>query len=200
WNGHVERASRYAAEFTRLVTFYGLAIWKPVALCLNVVVACAARKQVCVEELIAARDAMLALPPSLIRPIYLVSIADELVTRNHLAEARVSIDAAHAKVQASQGEHWTVPELLRVEATLASRSGDVRTAEELLSKSLALANKAGATGWALRAALTLAHLRLASGRESEAAAVLGPVVARVVDGAGTKDFDDAQELLLQLSN
>jgi predicted ATPase/DNA-binding winged helix-turn-helix (wHTH) protein len=35
-------------------------------------------------------------------------------------------------------------------------------------------------------------------REHEAAAVLAPVIARVVDGAGTKDFDTAEALLLQL--
>ena len=200
WNGHVDRASRYAAEFARLVTFYRLAIWKPVSLCLNVVVACAAGKHVRVEELVAASDAMLALPPSLIRPIYLVMIADELVTRGRLVEAKLPIDAARAKVQASQGEHWTIPELLRVESALAGHSGDVQAAEELLLQSLALANKAGATGWSLRAALSLARLRRDAGRESEAAAVLRPVVARVVDGAGTKDFDDAQQLLLQLTH
>jgi predicted ATPase len=35
-------------------------------------------------------------------------------------------------------------------------------------------------------------------REHEAAAVLAPVIARVVDGADTKDFDTAEALLLQL--
>jgi predicted ATPase len=199
WNGHVDRASRYAAEFARLVTLYQLAIWKPVSLCLDVVVACAAGKQVHVEELVAACDAMLALPPPLIRPIYLAMIANELATRGHLVEARLPIRAARAKLQASQGERWPIPELLRVEAVLASRSGDERTAEKLLLQSLASAEEAGATGWSLRTALSLAHLRRSAGRESEAAAVLRPVIARVVHGAGTKDFDDAQELLLQLS-
>jgi predicted ATPase len=199
WNGHIDRASSNAAEVARLVTQYRLAIWKPVSLCIDVLVACGAGKQVRVEELVAASDAMLALPSPLVRPIYLAMIANELITRGHLVEARLPIGAARAKLQASQGERWSIPELLRVEAALASRSGDGRTAEKLLLQSLASANEAGATGWALRAALSLAHLWRAAGRESEAAAVLGPVVARVVDGAGTKDFDEAQELLLQLS-
>jgi predicted ATPase/DNA-binding winged helix-turn-helix (wHTH) protein len=198
WNGHVDRASRYAAEFAGLVTLHRLAIWKPVSLCLDVVVACAARKQVHAEQLVAACDAMLALPPPLIRPIYLVMVADELVARGRLVEARIPIDAALAKIEASQGEHWTVPELLRVEATLASRSGDERTAEKLLLQSLELADEAGATGWSLRTALSLAHLRRNAGREREAAAVLASVIARVVDGAGTKDFDSAEAFLLQL--
>jgi hypothetical protein len=80
-----------------------------------------------------------------------------------------------------------------------SRSGDDRTAELLLLQSLALADEAGATGWSLRTAVSLAPLRRDAGREREATIVLAPVIARVVDGAGTKDFDDAQELLLQLS-
>jgi len=80
-----------------------------------------------------------------------------------------------------------------------SRSGDDRTADQLLLQSLALADEAGATGWSLRTAVSLAQLRRDAGREREATIVLAPVIARVVDGAGTKDFDDAQELLLQLS-
>jgi hypothetical protein len=198
WNGHVDRASRYAAEFARLVTLYRLAIWKPVSQCLDVLVACAAGKQVHAEQLVAACNAMLALPPSQIRPIYLAMVADELVTRGHLVEAGIPIKAARAKLQASQGERWPIPELLRVEAALASRSCDEQTAEQLLLQSLALADEAGATGWSLRTALSLARLRRDAGREREAATVLALVIARVVDGAGTKDFDDAQELLLQL--
>jgi hypothetical protein len=199
WNGHVDRASQYAAEFARLVTLCRLAIWKPVSQCLDALVACAAGKQVHAEQLVAACDAMLALPPPQIRPIYLAMVADELVTRGHLVEARIPIKAARAKLQASQGERWPIPELLRVEAALASRSGDERTAEGLLLQSLALADETGATGWSLRTALSLAQLRRDAGREREAATVLAPVIARVVDGAGTKDFDDAQELFLQLS-
>ena len=199
WNRHIDRASRYAAELARLVTLHQLAIWRPVSQCLDALVACAAGKQVHADELVAACDAMLALPPPQIRPIYLAMVADELVARGHLVEARIPIKAARAKLQASQGERWPIPELLRVEAALASRSGDERTADELLLQSLALADEAGATGWFLRTALSLAQLRRDAGREREAATVLAPVIARVVDGAGTKDFDDAQELLLQLS-
>jgi predicted ATPase len=132
------------------------------------------------------------------RPIYLVMVADELVTRDHLVEAKIPIDAARARIQASQGENWTIPELLRVEAVLASRSGDERTAEKLLLQSLEFADKAGATGWFLRAALSLARLWRDAGRGCEAAAVLAPVVARVVDGVGTKDFDNAETFLRQL--
>lgn len=118
-------------------------------------------------------------------------VAEELVKRGHLVEARCPIDAARARVQTSQGEHWTIPELLRVEASLAANSDDMRAAEELLLQSLAFADGAGAKGWALRAALNLAHLRRDDRREREAAAVLGPAVAQVVDSSGTKDFDDA---------
>jgi hypothetical protein len=116
WNGHIDRASHYAAD-----------------------------------------DAMLALPPPFIWPICLMMIADELVTRAHLVEAR-SQSTARAKIEASQSQFWAVPELLRVEAALARRSGDAGTAEKLLFQSLTLAEEAGATGWSLRAGLSLAHL------------------------------------------
>jgi hypothetical protein len=141
WNGHVDRASRYAAEFARLVTLHRVVIWEPVPQSLNVLVACAAGKQVQAEELVAACEAMLALPPLPIRPIYLLMVADALVKRGRLVDAKLAIDAAHAGIQASQGERWPIPELLRVEAALASRSGDARTAEQLLLQSLTLADQ-----------------------------------------------------------
>jgi predicted ATPase/DNA-binding winged helix-turn-helix (wHTH) protein len=199
WNGHVDRASRYAAELARLVALYRLPIWKPVSVCLDALVACAEGREVHAWELVAACDAMLALPPPLIRPIYLVMVADELIKRGRLVEARRPIDAVRARIEASQGESWTIPELLRVEAALSSHSGDVRTAEELLLQSLRMADEAGATGWSLRTAFSLAHLQRGAGRPRDAVAVLTPIIARVVDGAGTRDFDDAQQLLLQLS-
>jgi predicted ATPase/DNA-binding winged helix-turn-helix (wHTH) protein len=198
WNGHTSRASRYAAELARLVAQYELTIWKPVSLCLEVLVACAVGKEVQREDLLAACDAMLALPPQLVRPIYLVMIADQLVARGHLIEAKLPIGASRAKLEASQGERWPIPELLRVEGILASRSGDARTAERLLLQSLASADEAGATGWSLRTALSLAYLRRDAGRECEAAAILRSAMARVVDGAGTKDYDEARELSAQL--
>jgi predicted ATPase/DNA-binding winged helix-turn-helix (wHTH) protein len=198
WNGHVDRALFYAAELARLVAQHQFTTWKPVSLCLDMLGACAAGKRVQANELVAACEAMLALPPPLIRPIYLVMIADELLIRGHLVEARFPIKVARAKLQASQGERWPIPELLRVEAGLARRSGDLRAAEQLLLQSLASADKAGATGWSLRTALSLAELRRNAGREREAAAVLAPIVARVIEGEGTRDFDQAEALLQQL--
>jgi predicted ATPase/DNA-binding winged helix-turn-helix (wHTH) protein len=197
WNGHVDCASRYAAELSRLVGQNELTAWKPGSLCLDVLVHCASGRQVEADELMSACDAVLALPASLVRPIYLVMMADELVARGHVFEAKLPIKKARAKLQASQGERWPVPELLRVEAALASSSGDQRTAEQLLLQSLDLADQSGATGWSLRSALDLARLRRVAGREREATCVLAPVIARVADGSGTKDFDNAEAFMRQ---
>jgi hypothetical protein len=200
WNGHIDRASRYAAELARLVVQYQLAIWRPASLCIDVLVACGAGIQIEADDLVAASEAMLALPPALVRPIYLVMIADELAKRGHIVEARLPIRGARAKLEASQGERWPMPELLRVEAALARGSGDERTTEQLLLRSLEVAETAGAAGWSLRTALSLARLHRDAGREHEAAQVLAPAIGRIVDGAGTKDFDEAMELLPRLTH
>ena len=82
-------------------------------------------------------------------------------------------------------------------ALLARVSPNTFVVESNLKVTVAALRKS--LGEVSNAPISLAHLRCDAGRDREAAAALAPVVARVVDGAGTRDFDEAKDLLLQLS-
>ena len=60
---------------------------------------------------------------------------------------------------AVQNEKWCVPELLRIQAAIASAQGRFEEAEPLLRQSIERARDIGARSWQLRAARDLDVLR-----------------------------------------
>ena len=85
---------------------------------------------------------------------------------------------------------WCAPEVLRARGELAlRRGGGAREAEPLFERALALAERQGARGWALRAATSLARL------EPAQRPVLAEVYSRFDEGFGTRDLMAAKALL-----
>jgi predicted ATPase/DNA-binding winged helix-turn-helix (wHTH) protein len=106
---------------------------------------------------------------------------------------------------ATRGEHqqggWCTPELLRRHAQIQLRQGTAsgrRQAQGSLEASLAVARNQGALAWELRTATTLASLWHEDGRVTDAAALLGPLIARVTEGQATRDVLNARQVLQQL--
>ena len=91
-----------------------------------------------------------------------------------------------------------MPELLRIKGYLLASCSppDERNAEAYLSRSVACARRHGALAWELRAATTLAHLRLGM---PEARSELGAVYAQFTEGLETADLRAAKDLLDQLA-
>lgn len=87
------------------------------------------------------------------------------------------------------------PEILRVHGQLLAQAGDPAAAERLLRLAVAMARAHDALSWQLKAATTLAELLLATGRGSDARALLSQVHARFTEGFGTADLRRAQDLL-----
>jgi len=73
--------------------------------------------------------------------------------------------------------------------------GSQSYAEELLQQSLEWARSRGALSWELRAASSLARLRLRQGKAREGRACLEPVYARFTEGFDTADLAAARQLL-----
>jgi len=120
-------------------------------------------------------------------------VQDQLSTldRSHWHEASL--------MRANEGrEGWCAPEIWRRHALRLWAGGAPREAEALLERSLALAGSQGALAWSLRAATSLARLRLRQGRVAEALGPLADIHGRFTEGAGTRDLTKAAHLLAEL--
>jgi predicted ATPase len=96
------------------------------------------------------------------------------------------------------GERWFAAELYRHKGQLLQRQGQSEAAEELYHKALSIAEEQGAKLWELRAATSLARLRLDQGRQTEARDLLAPVYAWFTEGFATPDLKEAKALLDEL--
>jgi predicted ATPase/DNA-binding winged helix-turn-helix (wHTH) protein len=110
------------------------------------------------------------------------------------------IDVLNEALAASarREERWCVAELLRMKAEMllsADADGWESDAEELLQQSLDWARSQRALSWELRAASSLARLRLRQGDARGGRACLEPVYARFAEGFDTADLAAARQLL-----
>ena len=95
-------------------------------------------------------------------------------------------------------ERWFFPELLRFKGEIVLAAGDrgaAALAEESFSSALDWAKRQGALSWELRAAISLARLRQAQGRNDEGRDCLAPVYGQFGEGFTTADLRTAAALL-----
>jgi hypothetical protein len=96
---------------------------------------------------------------------------------------------------------WCAPERLRIQAERLlvdpPADGDGR-AEQILTRSLELAQQQGALAWGLRTAISLGTLMSRQGRKAQAGRLLRDVRGRFSEGLATKDFRQATLLLESL--
>jgi len=136
----------------------------------------------------------------LFSPFFTARLALDLsVSRRH-DEAELMIDRAFAVCEET-GQGWCDAELWRVrgELLLQAPQPDPSQATRCFTKALELARFRGAKLWELRAAMSLARLRLESGRRDEARCILVPVYDRFTEGAGSADLVAARDLLREMN-
>jgi predicted ATPase len=97
------------------------------------------------------------------------------------------------------GERWLAAELYRHKGELLLRQGHSEAVDELFRKALSIAEEQEAKLWELRAAASLARLRLDQCRRAEARELLAPVFAWFTEGFGTPDLKEAKALLDELA-
>jgi predicted ATPase/DNA-binding winged helix-turn-helix (wHTH) protein len=86
---------------------------------------------------------------------------------------------------------WCQAELLRVRAERACAEGRMAEGEALLLRSLERARRDGTLSWELRAATSLARLRMKQGHAAEALQRLRSTLDRYTEGHSTADVRDA---------
>jgi len=130
-------------------------------------------------------------------PHYLALLASTHEIAGQIDEALTLLESALQVVERT-GERWFAAELSRHRGQLLLRQGYTETAEELYRKALSIAREQEAKLWELRAAVSLARLRLDQGRRGDARAILVPVYGWFTEGFGTPDLKDAKALLDEL--
>ena len=125
------------------------------------------------------------------------ALALGLAGTGKLDEALVALDDAMA-ADREGGHGWYAPELLRIKGeVLLQQAVDQSTlaAEDCFDQAAQIAREQGALFWELRAALSVARLRVSQGHHHEARALLASVYDRFTEGLATADMQAARTLL-----
>jgi predicted ATPase/DNA-binding winged helix-turn-helix (wHTH) protein len=133
-------------------------------------------------------------------PEFKGALALGLAGTGRLDEALVALDEAMA-AERKDGLGWYAPELLRIKGeVLLQQAADqsAPAAEDGFNQAAQIAREQGALFWELRAALSLARLRVSQGRRHEARAPLASVYDRFTEGFATADMRAARTLLEEL--
>jgi predicted ATPase len=128
--------------------------------------------------------------------VALLAGACEIVGR--IDEAATLLDDA-LQVAEGTGERWFAAELNRHKGQLLLRQGYSNAAEDLYRKALSIAEEQGGKLWELRAATSLARLRLDQGCHTDARDLLAPVYGWFTEGFDTPDLKEAKALLDELN-
>jgi predicted ATPase/DNA-binding winged helix-turn-helix (wHTH) protein len=118
-----------------------------------------------------------------------------------VAQGLAAVDETLARCQARE-ERWYEAELLRIKGELLLRESKVRSAteaERYFGEAIALAQRQGAQFWELRAALSLARLRVGQDRRDEAHRALASACGKFTEGFAMSDLRNAKAMLAELS-
>ncbi|MBL6076960.1 winged helix-turn-helix domain-containing protein [Belnapia sp. T18] len=195
--GDFDAAQRYLAMLAEIAGRHSFSFWLGMARCLEAKLLIrrgeAARGTALLS---AAIGSFGAAQQSLHYSGFVPDLAEGLAATGDAAGAAAIIEEALKRAERS-GVRWHIPELLRLKGELLLRSPDNPTVpgEACFEAAMTLAAQQGAPFWRLRAALSLARLRLRQGRPREARLLLTPVHAGFTEGLGTADVQAARTLL-----
>jgi predicted ATPase/DNA-binding winged helix-turn-helix (wHTH) protein len=132
-------------------------------------------------------------------PEFLGVLAEGLAGMDMVDDALDAVGRALARVERG-AQRFYLPELMRIQGELLWRqNGDrVPAAEARFVAAIELAGRQGAPFWELRAAMSLARLRIAQRRRDDARQILAPAHAKFTEGLDTADVRAAAALLASL--
>jgi len=132
---------------------------------------------------------------------FLGVLARGLAGLGRLDAALGTVEKALATAEHSS-ERYSIPELLRIKGEVVLRHAatePMSAAEGCFFGAIALARQQEALFWELRAALSLARMRIKQDRQDEGKRILASVYDKFTEGFETTDLLSARELLAQLS-
>jgi class 3 adenylate cyclase/tetratricopeptide (TPR) repeat protein len=141
-----------------------------------------------VDKMRAGLRAYAGVGAQLSAPVYRALLLDLEGESADPARALAEIRAIRAAAEASRGLGDYV-EMMRVEATLLRRAGDLEAAEQTFRQALARATEMSAFAWAMRTALDFGELLLQLGRAEEAHSLVAEYAAHVRPAPGSPILD-----------
>lgn len=130
------------------------------------------------------------------------ALAEGLAEAGRLMEAQSTIEEALAESR-RDGRGWYLPELLRIKGKLLLQAAQIPStaaAEACFRQSMETAQQQGALYWELRAALSLANLRLTQDRQDQAWQILAPIYGQFTEGFDATDLRAASAMLASLGS
>ena len=133
-------------------------------------------------------------------PAYFSYLARAHADLGHFDEASRAIGEAISAVQTTR-ETWYEAEIHRIAGEIALRRAepDATKAEACFERALAVARAQRAKSWELRAAMSLARLKLAQGKPDVGRDLLVPIYGWFTEGFETVDLKEAKGLLKALA-
>jgi predicted ATPase len=137
---------------------------------------------------------------TLLVPTHLSYLARAYGELEQFDDARRCTDEAMAAAEKTR-ETWDEADIYRIAGKLAlmSRQQDAAKAEAYFDRALAIARAQQARSWELRAAMSMARLWLAQGKQKEAHQLLAPIYGWFTEGFDTADLKQAKALLDELA-
>ena len=151
-----------------------------------------------VAQLQEALGALKALRSGLVRTTFLALLADALRRAGRIEEGLAASDEGFAHAERTT-ERGFVAELHRIRGELLDAAGRGAEAEVSLEAALDHAAQQQARSFELRAATSLARIRVASRRADEARAILAPIYGWFTQGHDTADLVAARTLLAEIT-
>jgi predicted ATPase len=132
-------------------------------------------------------------------PEFKGALATGLAGLDQLDEALAAVnEGLDGAAQGEHGHDLFFAELLRIKGEILLRRGAVTAAEDSFRQALNIAHEQEALLWELRAALSLARLRVTQGRGGEARQLLAQVYHCFTEGFQTPDLRAAEAFLDEL--
>lgn len=131
---------------------------------------------------------------ALYQPLFAGIIAYGLHTAGRREEGIRRAREAVAEAERRQ-ELWCLPELLRIEARMLRRHGEIDVARAVLDRAMAVAREHRLLGWQLRVACDIANLARGAGDAAASAALLRPLLDAFPEQEETPDRHRALSLI-----
>ena len=199
WSGDEEACGRYSQMLFDLVERHGITTYRPIAtFCLA---ALASRHPQTLAQGVKDLEATVAECRAIGHiarlPYYIGVLAEARARGGRIEDARAAIDEALAMARSNK-DGWSVPELIRIEASILALEGQHDAQEAHLISAIEKAVEIGGLSWRLRSAIDLARLWQGQSRQAEARPLLQTVYDAFTEGFETRDLVTARALLAEM--